>query len=309
MKKPVPLTPQALKISTNNHFTSVSEEIERVGRTLMDRDYSDHSREAIRADIRSFLQWFGKKNGQPFSFSALTERDIADFRDDCRREGLAVKTVNRRLVFLRRFLDAAVQEGILTRNPAKNVRQLRSQPLAPKSLTPQETRKFLKEVELRGSLRDRVLVELMVGAGLRISEVVALTVDDLQLSPRKGLVIIRNAKGNKERRVPLHRNIRALLSEYLSAMKPTKNLFSGQRVALTSVGIHALIRKFGTTAGLPKLHAHTLRHTFAMNFLRSNPGGLQQLSQLLGHSSLTATSVYVQHRVEELEEGIERMTY
>lgn len=275
---------------------------------LLERDYSIHSRKAIIADLKNFLTWYSEKNGEVFTFERVTPRDIADYRDDCRRKGLAVKTVNRRLVSVRLFLDVAVDQGFITKNPAKGVRQLTGQALAPQSLTMQDTRKFLREVEIRGNPRDRLLIELMLGAGLRVSEAVDLTINDIQLSERKGTITIRNGKGNKERHVPLHSSVRKILSEYLATQRPTDRLFKGQRGDLTAMGAHFIVKKYAAKAGLD-IHCHTLRHTFAMNYLRTNPSGLQPLSQLLGHSSLDITSIYTQHRIEELEEGIERMTY
>ena len=108
--------------------------------------------------------------------------------------------------------------------------------------------------------------------------------------------------------MPLHPNVRRLLSEYLEAVKPIGRLLNGQRGELTTMGAHFIVKKYAAKAGVV-LHCHTLRHTFAMNYLRANPSAIQTLSQLLGHSSLDVTSLYLQHTVEQLEEGIERMSY
>ncbi len=298
-----------IEISTNNFSRSLSEDVFRVAHTLLGRDYSPRTRAAIKSDLLHFFTWLMETTGEIFTFQRVTEGDIGLYRDDCRRKGLAVKTINRRLVSVRLFLEAAVEEGALEKNPAKKVKQLSSVQLAPKSLTPHETRKFLKEVEVRGNLRDRLVIEFMLGAGLRVSEVMNLTVDDVQLSERKGLVTVRRGKGGKERHVPLHLNIRKLLAEYIEKEKPTGLLFRGQRGALTTMGVHYLIKKYGAIAGMPTVHAHQFRHTFAMNYLRANPAAIQTLSQLMGHSSLDITSVYLQHTVEQLEEGIEKMSY
>jgi site-specific recombinase XerD len=294
--------------SLYNFPSVIAEDALRVGALLLQHDYSANSRIAIVADLKAFFGWLSEKTQEEFDFERITERDIGDFRDDCRRKGLAVKTINRRLVSIRLFLNVAVEEELLKKNPAKNVKQLSVQPLAPKSLSQQETRKFLREVEIRGNLRDRLLVELMLGAGLRVSEAVNLNVEDVQLSERKGLVTVRNGKGGKERSIPLHPNIRRLLSEYLDSEKSTGKLFKGQRGVLTTMGVHMLVKKYGKKAGID-IHSHLLRHTFAMNYLKANPASIQTLSQLMGHSSLEITSCYLQHTVEQLEEGIERMSY
>jgi integrase len=99
------------------------------------------------------------------------------------------------------------------------------------------------------------------------------------------------------------------LSEYLEKEKPSGKLFRGQRGELTTMGAHFIVKKYGAKAGMPEIHCHQFRHSFAMNYLRANPAAIQTLSQLMGHSSLDITSVYLQHTVQQLEEGIERMSY
>lgn len=296
------------KNSTNNFPEVVSEDVERIGTLLLQRDYSPNTRVAIKADLRAFFGWLSEKTGETFIFKRVTESDIGKYRDECRRLGLAPSTVNRRLVSIRLFFDAAVEEGLLEKNPGKKVKQVRVPPLAPQSLSPQETRKFQREIEIRGNLRDRLIVEFMLGAGLRVSEVVNLNVEDVQLSERKGRATIQRAKGGKQRSIPLHPNIRTLLAEYLEKEKPTGKLFRGQRGDLTTMGVHFLVKKYAAKAGV-NLHSHSLRHTFAMQYLKANPSGIQTLKLLMGHSSLETTSCYLQHTVEQLEEGIEKMSY
>jgi integrase/recombinase XerC len=183
---------------------------------------------------------------------------------------------------------------------------LRMQELAPMSLTPQDARKFLKEVEVRGVLRDMAIMELMIGGGLRVSEVVHLKVSDIELSERKGAVLIRNAKGGKTRRVPLRQSLRSLLTHYLDEYKPTNNLFTGQRGVLTTHAVTKLVAKYGKKADIT-LSPHTLRHTFAFAFLAENPSEIVALSQILGHSNINTTAIYTQNRLENLQEKIEKM--
>ncbi len=288
----------------------VDHDLEKVIRRLLSEDYSPNSRRAIQTDLKSFIGWYVQTNGEAFSFKRLVDRDIRDYRDEAKKHGHAVATVNRRLVTIKRLCAAAVEEGVIPpeKNPASKVKLLAAQSLAPKGLTAQETRRFLKEVELRGKLRDTALVELMLGAGLRVSEVAHLTLADIHISERKGTAVIRHSKGNKTRTVPLSPKVREVLGAYLQERKHDEPLFRSQRGALTAIGIHKLVQKYGEKAKL-KLSPHTLRHAFAFNYLRSNPGDIVGLSQILGHSNINTTAIYTQNRLEDLQEKIEQVTY
>lgn len=312
MKKPqnlLPATQQPAIGSLNNFPVPKYPDFQCVFQRLMERDYAQHTRQAIVSDLKSFLAWYFQKNGEQFNFRRIVERDIADFRDDARRAGLAIATVNRRLVTLRLFFEIALEEGCMPRNPAKGVRQLAAQSLAPKGLTPQETRRLLREVEIRGNLRDRLILELLLATGLRCSELVGLTAADIELSERKGVITVRHAKGNKTRRIPLNLRVRTLLKQYLDENKPADRIFIGQRGELTPLAINKLLDVYGAKAGIENLHPHRLRHTFAFNYLQANPSDLVGLSQLMGHASIQTTAIYTQRRMEDLEERIEGMSY
>jgi len=205
-------------------------------------------------------------------------------------------------------LKTAKSEGFIDKNPAESVKHLAQQTLAPKSLTQPEVRKLLKEIELRGSTRDMLIAHLMLGAGLRVSEVASLTIQDIHITERKGFVDVRHSKARKTRQVPLHAKLRTLLTEYIETTKPTETLFFGQRGKLSSAGIQQLVIRYAEKASITT-HAHALRHTFAYAYLESNPHDIVGLSQILGHSSLNTTSLYTRHRLENLQERVELLPY
>lgn len=270
---------------------------------LAGRDYAETSRRSILFDLRAFAEWYQQKNGERLTPQRVAMRDIADFRDDSRKAGLSVATVNRRLIMVRQFLQCAVEEGVITSNPAKGIKPLSSQSLQPKSLTPQQIRKFLKEVELQKRPRDMAICELFLGGGLRLTELTSLRIADIQITERKGSVIIRNGKGNKSRMVPLGQAARDAMRCYLEQCKPTDRMFP-----ITAAAVQKMIAKYGKRAGL-KLHPHMLRHTYAATYMQCTNSDLVGLGQLLGHSSVRATQIYTQQRMEDLEAKIERMAY
>jgi len=296
------------KNSPDNIFGGSNKDLKAVLQILNDRDYSDNSKRAMMFDLRQFDFWYQQVYGEQLRIKRITERDIQCFRDDAEKDGKSVATINRRLATLKQFFSAAEEAGVIEKNPAIKVRSLSMQALAPKHLTQQQSRKFLKEVELRGVLRDRVMIELMLGAGLRVSEVVSLTAEDVELSDRRGYIHVRHSKAKKSRKVPLHKSIRQVLTVYLKDRKKTDRLFMGQRGVLTTFALNKIVTKYAEKAGL-RLSPHSLRHTFAFNYLRENSGDIVGLAQILGHSNINTTAIYTQNRLADLQEKVESISY
>lgn len=276
---------------------------------LLDRDISENTEKALKSDIRHFIEWFVNVNGEAFSFSRLTTRDIADYKRYCQEQcNFAPKTINRRLSSIKVLCDTAVDADCLQKNPSKGIKSLPMQPLAPKALEKRELRALLKEVEIRGNRRDVLIFEMLCGAGLRASELIHLKVEDLEISERRGVANIRNSKGGKSRLVPLNANLRALVVSYLQQYQPKEFLILGQRGHLTAIAINKIIEVYAKKARV-KCSPHTLRHNFAYNYLVKNPSDIVGLSQVLGHSDLNTTAIYTQHRLEDLQDRVEGMSY
>lgn len=276
---------------------------------LANQDISLNTKKAISSDLNHFLKWYQETNGESFSFSRLTTRDISNYKTYCKEQlHLSANTINRRLVTIRNICKMAVNAGTINKNPAEQVKQLSLQPLAPKGLTQPELRALLKEVEVRGSIRDKLIVELMCGGGLRVCELVNLKRDAIFLSERKGHIIVMHSKGEKTRTVPLNANLREILKAYIEKHSPADRLFIGQRGPLTTIAINKIVDVYAKKAGI-KCTPHRLRHTFAYNYLLHQKGDLVGLAQILGHSSLNTTAIYTQHRLEDLQEKIEKVIY
>lgn len=145
------------------------DEASLVVRFFEDNDFAAHSRRAIANDLRKFAQWFSTANREPFTVGRVTVRDLTDFRDHLRRDlGQAVATVNRCLVSVRRFFGWLTEQGVIPANPAKKVKQLRRQQLAPKGLDRSIVRRLLRELELRQDLRANAVFHVLLWTGCRV---------------------------------------------------------------------------------------------------------------------------------------------
>ena len=191
-----------------------------------------------------------------------------------------------------------------------NVRREELPRVAPKALERDEQRRLLRAIE-RASVRGWALVVLLLFA-LRISEVVALDVDDLRISPRKGIVVVRSGKGDSYRDVPLNALARQVLSEWLEQRKQL-DVVDGERAVwisrahtrLSPRAPDASVRRVAKDAGL-ELSAHVLRHTCLTNLVRQGED-LVMVSEIAGHAKLETTRRYTLPSTADRQAAMERM--
>jgi site-specific recombinase XerD len=261
-------------------------------------------------DVGAFASWFRQTTGDDFSLGIVDPREITDYRGHLLQRGSSPATVNRRLVSLRRYFLWAKKQGMINDSPFEMLERVRvkeQKDVAPRWLTRKEQLALLRAVRQGENERDLAIIQMMLSAGLRISEVANLNLLDIELNDRSGWVYVRTGKGMKPRSIPLSVHIRKALQVYLT-VRPDENednLFLGQRGPLSEWGIHAIVKKYAYQARLEDVTAHTLRHSFAKNLVDVGTP-LDQVAILLGHESLDTTRIYTQPSGRDLERAVQR---
>jgi len=249
--------------------------------------------EAYRRDLSDFSRWLGGPPG------AATTEQLESYVAQLRADGLAATTIARRVAALRSFFRHQMLLGVRAENPAAELELPRRRRALPKTLSPGEAERLIDAA--RGttprSMRDRALVELLYGAGLRVSEAVGLERAGVDLENR---VVRAVGKGSKERIVPIGRQAVTALRRYLSRGRPfldarhRPELFlNAKGGGLTRAGAFLILRRLAAKAGLEpeRVHPHLLRHSFATHLLEGG-ADLRSVQEMLGHADLATTELY-----------------
>ncbi len=273
---------------------------------------SRHTLRAYARGLEHFGRWYQVTYGAPFAPAEVMPRDVRDWKAYQQAvEQAAPATINQRLVALTRFFRWARAQGLCRENPAEDVSTLRLETRQPKALEKTALRKLLRAA--RGHLRDYAMLEMLVGTGLRVGELLALRVGDVAINDRSGQVTVRRGKHENYREVPLTLDVRKALSAYLEEKHPDKEnpaapLWVGPRGGLSHrSSVTRMLEKYAIRAGIEPVNPHALRHTFATRYLHANPSDLRGLARLLGHKSLDTVMIYTEPSMQDLTERMERV--
>ncbi|MGF6192362.1 tyrosine recombinase XerC [Serratia sp. 2723] len=212
-----------------------------------------------------------------------------------KRAGLQSSSLALRLSALRSFLDWLVGQGVISANPAKGIRTPRSGRHLPKNIDVDEMNQLLN-IDLNDPLavRDRAMLEVMYGAGLRLAELVGLDCRHVDLGGGEIWVL---GKGSKERKLPIGRTAVTWLEHWLAlrdlfAPQDDAMFLSNQGKRISARNVQKRFAEWGVKQGINShIHPHKLRHSFATHMLESS-GDLRAVQELLGHANLTTTQIY-----------------
>ena len=281
-------------MKTKNQTASLSSE-QFLDAVWLESGLSENTLNAYRADLAAFEGWLGKKK---LPLDAVTRAELLGYLAANVRQGLSPRSSARRLSTLRRFYRYLLREGLIGEDPTADVRSPSLGRPLPKSITEASVEKLLAAPpETTLGVRDRAMLETMYASGLRVSELVALALNELDLTT--GLVRV-TGKGGKERIVPLGDEATSRLGDYLKGARPS--LLGEQKsgaVFLTRRGqpmtrqaFWQLIKRYSAAAGIDSsLSPHSLRHAFATHLL-NHGADLRSVQMLLGHADLSTTQIY-----------------
>ncbi|HEA84219.1 MAG TPA: tyrosine recombinase XerC [Thermodesulfobacterium geofontis] len=272
-----------------------------------EKNYSVNTIRGYRKDLEEFLKFLEAQKIE--SLESLEPFHLRYYLLFLKREKREPTTIARKLSSIRSFFKYLLKQKKVKKNLVNylsNPKILKKLPLVP---IEEEINNFIDNLEERRNeflyLRDRALLEIAYGCGLRVSEIANLTLDQINF----GLQIIRIVgKGKKERIVPFGKKAFKALKDYLEIRdfllsklnKETNYVFLNLRgERLTERGIRYVIKERGKKQGLFYLHPHTLRHAFATHLLNAGVD-LRSIQEMLGHSSLTTTEVYTKVNYEYL---------
>lgn len=258
----------------------------------------EKTRQAYRSDLMRLADWLHEQPGRPL-LTAVRRTDLLAWMARGLAEGVKTSTAARRLSGLRRFYRFLLREGVIAEDPTLRIDSPKLPRRLPDSLTEEEVEALLAEPdpEVPIELRDRAMLEILYGCGLRVSELTQLRVDQVNL--RQGVVRI-SGKGDKERLVPLGEEAVDWLLRYMKESRgellkgrSCDALFPGNRpMAMTRQTFWYRIKHYASRVGIRKhLSPHTLRHAFATHLL-NHGADLRVVQMLLGHSDLSTTQIY-----------------
>lgn len=258
----------------------------------VEKGLARHTLESYRRDLTRLQAWT-YTNRKPIP--DLTRQDLRKWIAQLSQEGLAPTSVARAVSAVRGLYRFLMLDGHIKSHPAEDLDTPQRFAYLPKFLTEDEINRLFSAPEISAAegIRDRALLELMYAAGLRVSELVSLKQDDLDL--HAGMVVC-HGKGSKERRVPIGKSAIHWLQQY-SAVKAgygrttSPYFFHHRGRPLTRQHAWKMIKRYAAKAGVKDVSPHTLRHSFATHLIQ-NGADSRSVQALLGHSDISTTQIY-----------------
>jgi integrase/recombinase XerD len=266
-----------------------------LGYLSVEKGLAANTRRAYAQDLQKLFRFFKSRK---LNWKAVKEEDLVKFIHHQSKSGLSSRSVARLISTTKAFYRYLVLDGMLKKSPALNLSSPKIWFSLPKFLKVQEVENLLSQPnpkDKRGQ-RDRAMLELLYATGLRVSELISLRLQDINLED--GFLICRG-KGGKERLVPLGKSAASVIEKYILQARPlflkgeSEYLFLTARgKPITRQGFWKMLKKYALAAGLDReLSPHVLRHSFATHMLERG-ADLRSVQLMLGHSQITTTQIY-----------------
>ncbi len=269
----------------------------------VEKGFSPNTLEAYQNDLNQLLEFVerdGRYRSIVPSWDNFGRHGLASYMLDLKGRGYAVTTLARKVAATKSFFNFMVSEGKISHNPAENLMSPKVGKPLPDAISISEIRELINQPAKSSApecKRDRAMLELLYASGMRVSELVSLNTDDIDIS---GNTIRCFGKGRKERIVPIYPQAAQSVAVYLKEVRPQlvhkdnePALFVNQRgERLTRQGLWQILKAYAKAAGLKsKVTPHTLRHSFATHML-SGGADLRAVQEMLGHANISTTQIY-----------------
>lgn len=258
------------------------------------------SANTVSSYLRDLSQFFDYCDSEDLSLCDITNDSITDYLQHLTDAGKSASTVSRALASMKSFFSYLVQQGILDRTPVHQIKTQKVEKKLPQILTGKEVELLLDQpkcTDLKG-FRDKAMLELLYATGIRVSELIALDVSDVNLVAE----FIRCSQGGRDRIIPLYAAAVKAVRQYMETARP-KMIASSSETALfvnmsgermSRQGFWKLIKHYQASAQINKdITPHTLRHSFAAHLLE-NGADLRSIQEMLGHSDISSSQIYAQ---------------
>ena len=269
-----------------------------------DKKLSDNTLQSYRRDIMQYKKYI---DNNKINYTKVKPEDIKEYLNYLKEMNKKSSTISRNLASLRLFYQYLLKNNKVKKDPTEGISSPKVEKRVPNILTTQEVSLLLdqpKDVDLKG-IRDKAMLEFAYATGMRVTEIISLNIDDVNIE--EGIVTCKN--GNKQRNIPLGSLSLKALKEYIIDARPIiiksedeKALFvniNGKR--LTRQGFWKIVKYYKEQAHITKeITPHVLRHSFATHLLQ-NGAELKAIQTMLGHSDISSTQVYMQFQDESLK--------
>lgn len=269
-----------------------------------DKKLSENTLQSYKRDLKQFRKYL---EACELHYNRVKEEDIKDYIRELQEEGKKPSSISRCIASIRSFYQFVLKNKKVKVDPTQNIQSPKIEKRVPSILTSKEVELLLdqpKDIDLKG-IRDKAMLEFAYATGMRVTEIVSLNMEDVNLE--EGYVTCKN--GNKERNIPLGNLSLKALKEYVEEARDIlvktaeeEALFvniNGSR--LTRQGFWKIIKFYKEQAHITKdITPHVLRHSFATHLLQ-NGADLKAIQSMLGHSDISSTQVYMQFQDEGLK--------
>ena len=269
-----------------------------------DKKLSNNTLQSYKRDLSQLGEYMDKNK---INYLKVTDEDMKKYFSRLEESGKKTSTISRNIASIRSFYQFLIRNKKIKKDPTEKIQSPKVEKKAPTILSSSEIELLLeqpKNVDLKG-IRDKAMLEFAYATGMRVSEVVSLNIDDINI--KEGIVMCQN--GGRQRNIPLGTLSLKALTEYIENSRPilikdenVKALFvntNGKR--LTRQGFWKIVKYYKEQAHITKdITPHVLRHSFATHLLQ-NGADLKSIQTMLGHSDISSTQVYMQFQDESIK--------